>query len=123
MSNPTVMVHKQLPPRERRKIPEAMAAVQKEYDKLLKSGSWDMSGVREYSELCAEYTKKGRKCHFGMVFPLCHIKHSELAKEHQSFKGSVVYQGNHVTDNEGLQAVFSEQGSTSCSFSQVQMLD
>ena len=41
----------------------------------------------------------------------------------QSYKGRVVYQGNQVKDSDGLRAVFSEVGSSSCIHSQWKMLD
>ena len=68
-------------------------------------------------------TRKGQKCNFGLVLPLCHVKHSEMAKEFQSCKGRIVYQGNNVTDEEGQKALFDEKGSSSCLSSQSKLLD
>ena len=78
-------------PKEWKAKAEAAAAVQKEYDKLTKLKVWDLAGVREYSHVCAEAKSKGLTCHFGRVFPLCHVKHAEMLVEYHSFKGRVVY--------------------------------
>ena len=54
---------------------------------------------------------------------LCHIKHSELAKHLQSFKGRVVFRGDTVKDETGYLAVFSEQGTSASHLEAAKFLD
>ena len=68
--------------------------------------------VEEKSAVAARARKEGKTVHFGRVFGFCAIKHAELAADKQKYKGRVVFEGNRVRDEEGLSAVFSEQGSS-----------
>ena len=61
--------------------------------------------------------------HFGRVFPLCHIKHSELAAIYQKYKGRVVFSGNTIYDENGVLAVFQEQGASASSMTAGKLLD
>ena len=54
---------------------------------------------------------------------LCHLKHSELSIEQQSYKGGVVFRGDNVRDQEGYLAVFSEQGSSASHMAAAKFLD
>ena len=54
---------------------------------------------------------------------LCHLKHSELSADKQSYKGRIVFRGDNVTDQEGYLAVFSEQGSSASHMAAGKMLD
>ena len=71
-----------------------------------------MPNVQEYQDVANRASRTGKTIHFGRLFPLCHIKHSELPKEFHVFKGRVVFQGNNVRDENGLAAVFQEQGAS-----------
>ena len=76
----------QLKPQEWQRIPDAMKAVQKEYDELNKIGAWKLNEPKEHRELAACAARDGKVIYFGRVFPLCHIKHSELPKDFQNWK-------------------------------------
>ena len=54
---------------------------------------------------------------------LCHLKHAELAKEIQRYKGIIVFRGDDVTDKEGYYAVFSEQGTSASHMTATAMID
>ena len=66
-------------------IPEAREAVKGEYAKLRKSGAWDESKVREWSDVVKESRERRAKKQMlkgplrGRVFPLCVVKNSEIA--------------------------------------------
>ena len=94
------------------KIPAPKAAVNKEWEKLEKIPAWDLSKVRNKSEVIAEARTKGRKVHFASLMDICHLKNAELEAEHQKYKGRVVLRGDIVKDNSGSYAVFTEQGSS-----------
>ena len=66
-----IMVHEPIPPKKVRFIPEAAEAVQKEWNKLKDQKAWDLSTVREMSQVKEEYRRNGKVAHFGRVFPLC----------------------------------------------------
>ena len=106
------MVHLQLQPKVWQTRPDCVAAVQKEYDQLVKIKAWDYSQVQEIATVRARAAKTGKTIYFGKVFPLCHIKHSELSKEFHVPKGRVVFGGDRVTDENGILAVFQEQGTS-----------
>lgn len=93
VASPSALVHKQLTPKEWCAIPKPVDAAQAEYDQLNKINWVDWDNVCEYWDKCAEVSKTGKTMHFGRVFPLCHIKHSEVAAASQKHKGRVVFEG------------------------------
>ena len=56
--------------------------------------------------------KSGKIMYFGKVFPLCHVKHSQMSPEHHVHKGRVVFGGHNVRDEHGALAVFQEHGAS-----------
>ena len=80
---------------------------------------------REYEDVRAEAAKgpKKREVHFGRVFPLCHIKNSQLAEKFWTYKGRVVFEGNYTTDQDRTWAVFSEQGTSASHLCAAKILD
>ena len=103
----------------------AQDALDKEWDKLLKIGTWDESKVQEWSHVAARHRKDGTKAHIGRVFEICVEKGSELPPGHpdRKFKGRSVYQGNQVRDAYGLQAVFEDLGSSPAAMESGKLLD
>ena len=72
------------------KIPDAKAAVEKEWEKLEKIPAWQLTTVRNENEVIAEARNEGRKVHFASLMDLCHLKNSELGPQFQKYKGRVV---------------------------------
>ena len=72
------------------KIPEAKAAVDKEWEKLQKIPAWDITKVRNKSEAIDEERTKGAKVHFASLMDICHLKNAELETKHQKYKDRVV---------------------------------
>ena len=69
------MIHKQVPIREAMRIPDARKALDKEWSKLQDElKAWDLSLVRPRRDVMLEAERLGRKCHFGTLMDLCHIK-------------------------------------------------
>jgi hypothetical protein len=97
----------------------AATAVNNEWDKLRKAdggrGTWDEGIVREYWDIQKEAKEKldrtGIHTHFGSLFDLCVVKHSELDEAKHKYKGRVVFGGHRIHDENGLAAEFPEQGS------------
>ena len=74
--------------------------------------AWDEKNDFEYNVVKERATRTKKMVYLGRVFPLCHIKHSELAAKHHVHKGRVVFGGNNVTDENCIQAVYQEQGTS-----------
>ena len=100
--------------KERAANPKAKAALDKEWDKLIRQGCWDYSSVREWREVSNEAIPKGETAHVGRIFDICVEKNSELPESdpNRKFKGRVVFEGCHVKDEGNNWAIFSEI--TSC---------
>ena len=82
------VVHKFIPMPQAMKIPAAEAAVDEEWEKLEKIPPWDLTKVRNKSEVIDEARKEGRKKHFASLMDLCHLKKAELETKHQKYKRS-----------------------------------
>ena len=54
---------------------------------------------------------------------LCHLKHSELAEDFQTYKGRVVFRGDTVKDESGFYAAFTEQGASASQMAAAKFLD
>ena len=117
------LVHKFIPMPEALKIPDAKAAVEKEWERLEKIPAWQLTKVRNKKEVIAEARKKGRKVHFASLMYLCHLKSSELAPQYQKHKGRVVLWGDIVKDDSGSYAVFTEQGSSASQITAAEVMD
>ena len=61
------LVHKLTPMPQAMKIPEAKAAVDKEWEKLEKISAWDLANVRNKSDVINEARKKGRESTFCVI--------------------------------------------------------
>ena len=78
------------------KIPAAKAAVDKEWKKLEKIPAWDITKVRNKSEVIDKARTKGIKVHFASLMDICHLKNADLKTKHQKYKGRVVLRGDIV---------------------------
>ena len=117
------LVHTPVPMNKAMNIPDAKAAVDKEWKKLIDKTAWDYATVRAKAEVIAECKKKNKKAHFGSLMDLCHEKHSELKLLIKLFKGRVVFRGDQTRDEEGFFAVFSEQGASASHIAAAKFLD
>ena len=84
------LVHKFIPMAQAMKIPDAKAAVAKEWEKLEKIPAWQLTKVRNEIEVIDEARTKGRKVHFASLMDLCHLKNSELDKAPKIQRSRVV---------------------------------
>ena len=117
------LVHKFIPMPQAMKIPAAKAAADKEWGKLEKIPAWDLTQVRNKSEVIDEARMKGIKVHFASLMDICHLKNAELEIMHQKNKGRVVLRGDIVKDDSGSCAVFTEQGSSASQMTAVKVMD
>ena len=63
------------------------------------------------------------KIHFGSLRALCHLKNSELESIFQQYKGRVIFRGDTVKDEDGIYAVFSEQGTSASHTAATKVID
>ena len=82
------LVHKFIPMPHAMKIPAAKAAVVKEWEELEKISAWNLTKVRNKSEVIDEARIKGIKVHFASLMDICHLKNAELETKHQKIKRS-----------------------------------
>ena len=76
------------------KIPDATAAVDKEWKKLETIPAWDERKVKSKKEVIKEAQKNNIKVHFASLMNLCHLKNSELEPQFQKYAGRVVLRGD-----------------------------
>ena len=105
------------------KIPEAKAAVDKEWEKLEKVLAWDLTNVRSKSKVIDEARTNGAKVHVASLMDICHLKNAELEAKHQKYKGRVVLRSDIVKDDSGAYAVFTEQGSAGSQMIAAKVMD
>ena len=107
------------------RTPEAKAAMDKEWQKLVDKSCWLEKKVREYRDVAREAKAKDAKAHFGRIFEICSQKGSELPKGHpeQKWKGRSVFQGNRVSDENNDHAIFAELGSSPASMEAAKIID
>ena len=117
------LVHKFMRMPQAMKIPAAKAAVDKEWEKLEKISSWNLTKVRSKKEVIDEARTSGAKAHFASLMDICHLKNAELEAKHQEYKGLVVLRGDIVKDNSGSYAVFTEEGSSASQMTAANIMD
>ena len=81
------------------KIPDAKAAVNKEWEIWKRIPAGQLTKVRSKKEVIEEARIKGRQVHFPSLMDLCHLKNSELEPQYQKYKGRVVLRGDIVKDD------------------------
>ena len=70
-------------------IPDAKAAVDREWENFEKILAWQLTKVRNKKEVIEEARNKGRKVHFASLMNLCHLKSSELEPQYPKYNGRV----------------------------------
>ena len=87
-------------------IPDAKAAVDKEWKKLETIPAWQLEKVKSKKEVVFEARRDEKKVHFATLMDICHLKNAELEPKLQKYKGRVVVRGDIVKDDSGAYAVF-----------------
>ena len=105
------------------KIPDAKAAVEKEWEKLEKIPSWQLTKVKNKKEVINEASNKYITIHFASLMDLCHLTNSELEPRFQKYNGRDVFRGDIVKDDSGSYAVFTEQGSSASQMTAAKVMD
>ena len=66
--------HKFVPMPQAMKIPDAKAAVDKEWKKLETMAAWQLDKVKGKSEVILEAQRDKKKVHFATLMDICHLK-------------------------------------------------
>ena len=99
---------------QRKQIPKAQAARDKEWDKLLLRTTWDLTTVKEWSWVSRRSKISGVKVHVAKIFETCVEKGAEVDDNdpRKIFKGRAVLDGSWVTHENYDVALFNEMGSS-----------
>ena len=71
------LVHKVIPMPQATKIPDAKAAVDKEWKKLETISAWQLDKVRNKKEIILEAQRDNNNVHFATLMDICHLKYAE----------------------------------------------
>ena len=80
------LVHKFTPMPQAMKIPEAKAAVDKEWEKLEKFSAWNLTKVKSKKKVIDEARMSGVTVHFASLMDICHLKNAELRRNTRNTK-------------------------------------
>ena len=80
------LVHKFILMPQAMKIPAAKAAVDKEWEKLEKISAWNLTKVRNKSEVIDEARTKGAKVHFASLMDICHLENADWRLSSKNLK-------------------------------------
>ena len=84
--NTTISCTNWVPCLKARKIPDAKAAVDREWAKLEQIPAWQLTKVRNKKEVIDEARKEGKIFHFASLMDICHLKYSELEPKFQKIQ-------------------------------------
>ena len=121
--NIAILVHKFIPMPQAMKIPQQKQQWIKNGSNLKKIPAWDVTKVKNRSEMIDEARTKGAKVHFASLMDICHKKNAELETKHQKYKSRIVLRGDIVKDDSGSYAVFTEQGSSASQMTAAKVMD
>ena len=107
---------------EAMKIPEAKNALDTEWTRLIKE-TFDWKNPRGYRDVQREAEAANMSIHFAQLLQLIGLKHSELDKKFQKWKGRVVIKGDQMKDQAYQAAIFQELSSSASLMSASKMLD
>ena len=105
------------------KIPDAKAAVDKEWKKLETIPAWQLDKVKCKKEVIKEAQKNNNKVHLASLIDLCHLKNAELEPQFEKYKDRVVLRWDIVQDDSRAHAVFTEQGSSASQMTAAKVMD
>ena len=80
------LVHRPIPIHHAITIPDAKAAVDREWEKLEKLPAWQVTQVKSKKEVIGKAQKDGRTVHIATLMDLCHLKKTELQPKFQKIQ-------------------------------------
>ena len=100
------LVHKFIPVPQVMKLPDAKAAVDKEWKNTRDDPSVEFGKSQEQKEGSSGATKRQKESPLCTLMDICHLKNAELEPKLQKYKGRVVLWEDIVKDDSGAHAVF-----------------
>ena len=116
------LVHKFISLPQAMKIPDAKAAVDKEWKKLETTPAWQLGKVKSKKDFMLDAQRENKKVHFATVMDICHFKKHGVETQIAKNNDRTVLRGDIVTDDSWAYAVFSEQGSSASKMTVARML-
>ena len=106
-------VARQVPKKEQRSEAKAREALEKEFERLRAKQVWLEDQVSDAASIRRMARETNKKIHIGRIFEICVEKGSEFPLGHpdRKYKGRCVFQGNRVTDEHYMDAIFQNDGS------------
>ena len=80
------LVRKFIPMKQAMKIPDAKAAVDKEWKKLESTPAWQWEKIKSKQEVILEAQRDKKKVHFATLMDVCHLKNAEPEPKFQKYK-------------------------------------
>ena len=105
------------------KIPDATAAVDKEWDNLGKLPALRMTKLKSKTEVIQEAQREQSTVHSASLMAICYLKNVGLEPQFQKHEGRVVLRGHIVKDDPGSYAVFTEQSSSASQITAAKEMD
>ena len=106
------LVHKFIPMPQAMKIPDAKAAVDKEWKKLETIPAWTLEKVNIQKEVFLDAQRDKKKVHFATLMDVCHLKKKAELEPKLQKNGRVVLRRDIVKGDSETNGVFAEQGSS-----------
>ena len=80
------LVHKFIPPPQTMKIPDAKAAVDKEWKKLETIPAWQLDKVKSKKDGILDAQRDNKNVTLATLMDICHLKNAELEPKHQKIQ-------------------------------------
>ena len=91
--------------------------------KLQTIPAWQLTKVRNKSEVSDGARTEGKTVHFASLMDICYLKIAESEPKYQKYKGRGVFRGDIVKDDPGSYEVFTEQGSSASQMTAAKVMD
>ena len=82
------------------RIPDAKAAVDKEWKKVETILVWQLGKVKSEKDDFLEAQRDEKKVHFATLMDICHLKNAALEHQFQKCQGRVVLRGERCEDDD-----------------------
>ena len=117
------LVHKFIPMPQAMRLPDAKAAVDKEWKKLEPIPAWKLRKVKSKKEVILEARRDKRESPFVTLNDMCRLKNAALEPTLQKYNGRVLLREGIVKDDSGTYEVLTEQGSSASQMTAAKVMD
>ena len=102
-----------VPKKDIERIPKALEAQVKEWERLIDKEVWSFKEVKDWSQCARDARRENKTIHLGRIFGIMVLKGAELPADdpRREYKYRVVFHGNRVIDQDWSKAQFADLGS------------